>query len=174
MSDRNSTCSSRKPVGRLERADVRAAARARTRLAARDAAVQVRVTEQRRAPTSRLSCSGASAAFHDAGLRVGRLARREELALAEEAVTAGDRERHDDAVAALAACDDRAPASSTTAHELVARMSPSLHAGDLPAVRCRSEPQIAVAVDAKQDVVVVDQDRVGDAFDADVLAGRGR
>ena len=94
MSDRNSTCSSLRPVRHLDRADIGIGHAQIFGLAAGIAAQQMRIAEQ----------AGGRMAPQLRGLLVigvGALAAGEEAALAEEAFAAGDGERHDHAVADL-------------------------------------------------------------------------
>ena len=113
-------------VRHLQRADVGKRHPGVFRLAAGIAAVHVRIAEESR---RRIAVQ----LLRHPGVRVGVVAQRPELLLAEEAMPAGDRERHHHAVADLQA---RVAAADVhhLAHELVAEDVPLLHGGDVAAV----------------------------------------
>ena len=109
-------------VGNLHRADVGHGHARVLGLAARVAAHHVRVAEQARARKA------VDLLLHP-GVRVGVVARREQAAPAEEAVAAGDGERHDHAVADLQV-RHRLADLDHLAHELVAEDVALLHRRD--------------------------------------------
>ncbi len=131
-------------------------------LAAGNAAIQVAVSEQCGAGAGVLLVDDGAAA------RVGRLAGGEELAVAEEAFAARDRERDDDAVAHLHARDGGS-GFLDDAHEFVAEDVAAFHHRDLSAIDVQVGAADRGRGDAQDDVVGLDDPGVRDAFDAHVL-----
>ena len=104
-------------------------------------------------------------------VRVGVLAHGVQLVLAGPAVAAGDRERHDDAVADLQVAD--APADlDDLAHELVAEDVALLHRRDVAVVEVQVRAADRRRGDLHDRVAVVEDLRVRDVLDLDRVAAR--
>jgi hypothetical protein len=142
-----------RPLGHLDRAEVRHRHAQVLRLAARDLAVKLGVAEEG-GPLSML-----------AYLR--RLALRVEAAVAHEATAAGDVERDDDAVARLHVLDSRAHFLDD-AHRLVAEDVAGLEERPHHLVQMKVGPADAARGDADDCIRRLLELRVGDALHANV------
>ncbi len=149
-------------VGDDERADVGLGNTHEFGLSARNAAIQVAVSEQRG--------PGLGVFLVDDGAApgVGGLAGREQLQVAVEALPARDGERDHHAVALLHA-QHGGPHLLDDAHEFVAEDVAVLHHRDLAAVDVQVGTADGGCRDAQDDVVRVDDLRIGDGLDPYIL-----
>src|SRR5919206_122025 len=104
-------------------------------------------------------------------VRVGVLAHRVELVLAGPAVAAGDRERHDDAVARLQV-GDAAPGLDHLPHELVAEDVALLRRRDVAVVEVEVRAADRRRRDPDDRIALVEDRRVRDVLDLDGVAAR--
>src|SRR5919199_2391743 len=146
----------------LDRADVGERDARVLGLAAGVSAGQVRVAEDPGRPV-------AEDLLGHAPVGVAVLAGGVELVPARPAVAAGDRERHDDAVADLEVPHPTADLDDL-AHELVAEDVPLPHRRDVAVVEMQVRPADGGRADLHDRVAVVEDLRVGDVLDLDRVA----
>ena len=158
---RKTTCSSASSSGTLSGPTSAKRHAHVLRLSARVSAEQMRITKQSRAGIT-VECLG------HPRVRVGVIAQRPELFLAEKAVAAGDRKRNDDAIAALEIGHSLADLFHDP-HELVAQDVAGFHRGDASAIEMQVRSANAGGRDANDRIAGIDQLGVGNAFDANIL-----
>ena len=148
----------------LERADIRERHARVLSLPPGVAAGEMRVAEDARGRVT-------EHLLRHARVRVGVLAQRVQLVLAVPAVAAGDRERHDDAIADLQVRDAAADLDDL-AHELVPEDVALLHRRDVAVVEMQIRPADRRRGDLHDRVTVVEDLGVGDVLDLDRVAAR--